>query len=864
MLTLAKVTGGEAAASYYEGGDDYYADEGRAPSAWWGAGAKTLGLFGPVDGTDFKALLDGELPDGSTMHRGGEGARRAGTDLTFSAPKSVSMQAMIAADARLIDAHDTAVSRTLAYVENRLAAFRITIDGETRSETSRNLLVARFRHDLSRDTDPQLHTHAVAINATLRPDGQWRALDAEPLYRQQKLLGALYRAELAREVQTLGYAVRLTHDDGRFELANITDAQVTAFSQRSQAISAMLAKRGLDRESATAAEREIAALGSRRGKGEVDRTALWQRWTEKSLELGIDYTARPHKIITEAQRAAYAESAVEFAIDHLTERQSIVRHEAVVACALGRVTGTATLADIENAISARVADGQLVADADRYTTAQAQLREQEILAIEVRGRAALKPIVCQDWLPGTESDGLNTGQREAARLILTSPHRVVAVQGRAGTGKTHLLTRTRDSATLHGWRCVGLAPSSAAARELGKTGIDSQTIAAFLAREGSGLDPLSLVVLDEAGMVSAVDMHAVLRAVERANARIVLVGDTRQLKAVQAGMPLAQLQRAGMATAHMGEILRQTNVTLKAAVEKAAEGQVAASLKLLTSRIVEIDYAGERYTAIARHYVALAPGERDSTLIVAGTRAAREYINAEVRAELGLQGQGFLARILRPKDLTEAQCKSSLSYRVGDMVQMQKGYDSLGLRRGELATVVSAGSGRVGLRREDGQCVEWRPVLMPHVSAYQVVEREMAVGERVRVTANDYAKNLINGEVATVTSMDTERGALALAKGDGSRVSLDLSRPLHIEHGYCVTVHSAQGRTCDRVLIDADVGSAMANESLFYVAISRARKEVLLFTDDRALLPVAMSRDSEKSVALDIGRAKRQAMQLSP
>ncbi|MNS69425.1 Multifunctional conjugation protein TraI [compost metagenome] len=309
-----------------------------------------------------------------------------------------------------------------------------------------------------------------------------------------------------------------------------------------------------------------------------------------------------------------------------------------------------------------------------------------------------------------------------------------------------------------------------------------------------------------------------------------------------------------MATAHMQDIQRQTSATLKAAVEHAAEGEVAASLKLLAPRIAEVPYARERYAAIARHYTALLPQARQETLIVAGTHAAREAINAEVRARLSLAGAPV--RILVGRDLTEAQRKSAVSYQPGDVVQVQKAYASLGLARGEPATVVSAQAGRVTLQREDGQLVEWHPALMPHVAVYSVAERNMAVGDRVRVSANDYGLGLINGQFGTVSALTPQ--ALTLTKESGAQVVLELRRPLHLEYGYCTTVHSAQGQTCERVMIDADVTSAMANESLYYVAISRARSEVLLYTDDRSLLAAAMSRANFKAAALDLGKEQRQ------
>lgn len=848
MLTLAKVTSGAAAATYYESTDDYYAEDGQAASEWWGAGAQALALAGQVDSDSFRALLDGQLPDGTTLHHGGEGPRRAGSDLTFSAPKSVSMQALIAGDQRLLTAHDTAVTRVLAHIEDRLAACRVTVAGDTYSEHTGRLVVARFRHDLSRDADPQLHTHAVVLNMTERGDGQWRALDAAPLYAQQKLLGAMYGAELAHEVQALGYAVRRTHADGRFELAHLSNDHVMAFSSRSQAIVGALARWGKDRSTATAAEREIATLASRKAKGELDRTALRQTWQDKSAALGIDYAAQAPEALTDAERQARVVAAVEFAVQHLTERQSLMRHEALMGWALGGATGVATLADVQAELAARVKDGSLLMDGNVYTTAKAQALEQELLDIEKRGRDVLPSILRQGWLPGTEGDALNAGQWGAARLILSSPHRVVGVQGRAGTGKTRLLTQVHDIAAMNGWRSMGLAPSAAAAQELGRAGIEAQTVAAFLARDGDGLDARTLVVLDEAGMVSARDMNAMLVLVERRNARMVLVGDTQQLKAVQAGIPFAQLQAAGMPTAHMQDIQRQTCANLKAAVEHAAEGSVAASLKLLAPRIATVAHARERYATIARHYVALAPQQREQTLIVAGTHTARQAINTEVRARLGLSGVPM--RILVGRDLTEAQRKSSLSYRPGDVVQVQKAYASLGLARGELATVDAVRDGRVMLKREDGAVLEWQPARSPNVAVYALAERDMAVGDRVRVSANDYSRNLINGDVGTVASITPE--TLTLTKETGEQVALDRLRPLHLEHGYCTTVHSAQGQTCERVLIDADVTSAMANESLYYVAISRARSEVMLYTDDRDLLPTAMSRIDSKSAALDL------------
>jgi conjugative relaxase-like TrwC/TraI family protein len=665
MLSIAKVGTGAAAVSYYETADDYYSHD-RSPSHWMGDGAGRLGLIGQVDAQTFRELLDGQLPDGSQIHHAAE-CRRGGTDFTFSAPKSVSMQALIAGDVRLIEAHEAAVSRALEYAQD-LAAYRATEAGVTRAEASCNLLVASFRHDLSRDADPQLHTHAVVINATQRPDGEWRALEQGEFYRQQKLMGALYRAELGLAVQKLGYELRMTHSDGRFELAHFSQQQIDAFSTRSRAIEAALAKEGKTRGEASAREKEIAALTTRNGKGELDRTALREAWRLKSLEIGIDFSPplQP-KIPSMEARGGAARDAVTLALAHVTERQSVVTVPQVVRAALEQGIGSTDRLSIVAEIERQAKAGTLIQVSDRITTPQAQQREREILAVELRGRGAVVPIMDKHRAERTlATTSLNACQRAAAALVVTTDSRISAVQGAAGTGKTTMLAEARRLAEANGYQVVGVAPSAAAARELGKAGIESRTLAAFNGRENPGIDGRSIVILDEAGMVSTRDMRELFSKVEAVGARVILVGDVQQLKAVEAGKPFAQLQAAGVARVEMGEIQRQHDAELRRAVELAAKGEVERSMAVLSRQVVEIENHRDRHLAIARGYATLPAGDRDRTLIVAGTHVARTAINDNVRSELGLVGRGIVVTNLERKDLTRVQARSSLSYQTGD------------------------------------------------------------------------------------------------------------------------------------------------------------------------------------------------------
>lgn len=849
MLSLMNVGTGEMAAEYYQYSDNYYTNN-HGPSEWWGTGAGSLGLQGAVGHAEFAALLDGRLPNGETLHRGAAG-RRGGTDGTFSAPKSVSLQALVGGDRRIIDAHCRAVDRALIYAET-LVACRVTEGGITRSERTGNLVVARFNHDLSRACDPQLHTHCVMINATRRTDGQWRATDNQSIYRHKMLLGALYRAELARELQTLGYAVRLTHFDGRFELAHINERQVKAFSKRSAAIEAYLkTNKGLERGEASAWDKKMIAVITREKKTDVDRAQLHQEWVALSAAHEIDYNLPPEVTILTAKLDVSA--VLVQAIAHISERQSVFSHQGILQAALERGVGVATLGEIEAALNESIRTGQLIREGERYTTAEAQQLERDILSIEEKGRAAFGPLY-----QGERSalmarlSSLYDGQRDAALGILLTTNQITGIQGRAGVGKTTLLKIAAAQASACGYVVKGLAPSSSAARELSGAGIDAETITAFSHRQAKKLDDRTLLIVDEAGMASTKQLHTILTNAAATGCRVVLVGDTAQLEAVEAGKPFAQLQSQGMHTSVVNQIQRQKNQLLKHAVELAVDGHAAMAVEVLDKHITEIFNTSERFERIASDYCALSEIERETTRVIAGTRYARSEINRCIRSKLGLEVDGQEFVLLDRKDHTAQQARSILSYDAGDLVLAEADYPSLELKRGDVATVIERLDHCIVLECADGMRVRWQPALATKLSAYVPAKRSLSVGDLVRVTANDRVHGLINGDMARVTAIAPQGQSLILQFEDGRTVSLDGHRPLALDYGYCSTVHASQGQTCDRVMIEADAHSLTANVNTFYVAISRARHHAQIYTDDREMLPVAMSRQIENLAALDV------------
>jgi ATP-dependent exoDNAse (exonuclease V) alpha subunit len=303
----------------------------------------------------------------------------------------------------------------------------------------------------------------------------------------------------------------------------------------------------------------------------------------------------------------------------------------------------------------------------------------------------------------------------------------------------------------------------------------------------------------------------------------------------------------------MSAIQRQINPDLKQAVELAARGRVIESMNLLQKSIVELKQPEERYTQIAKDYASLPQKEREKTLVVSGTNEARKAINKKVRENLSFAGKGHEIITLESKDLTKAQKKETKNYQLGDLVCPQRDYSSLHLNKGELYTVKERQKNYITLQKPDGSLVKWKPNEKNKVNVYQSQKQEIALGEIVRITQNDRKKDLINGDRAKIIKID-EKKNIYCQKQSGKVFKLDGSQPLHLEYGYCSTVHSAQGKTCEKILIEADTKSLTSARDNYYVAISRARQEATIYTNDKSKLPVAMSRRNEKEAALELNR----------
>ena len=618
---------------------------------------------------------------------------------------------------------------------------------------------------------------------------------------------------------------------------------------------------------------------TRAARREVDRETLWESWRDQAAELGFDARALVAEAVgREPDRDAGKESAPGKAVLANTGAEPGSANgktadrddtEAPGGAAREPAAGAVGIGDIEREIAARENAGTLHAARlpgaeDSLTTAKAVADEREAIALmqagqgrgarAMRGRAVDKAV----------RNGLLTqGQKAAVKFILSSGDRVVGVQGYAGIGKTTMLARARSLLEKKGYEVRGPTPSASAARTLqSEAGIGSETLQRFLARHSGVAEgrmtrkgeremraayAKTALVVDEGSLASTVQARDLLRI---ANAlripRVVLVGDEKQLDAVDAGKPVAQLQRAGMKTAVMDEIMRQRVPALKAAVEASLAGDIARAFEKLGPNVAEVKPDNLAGGAAAR-WLALSPEERANAGLMAPSHALREDIKAIVRERLvrdgAVHGPALESERLVSKGYTSAEMTLAANYAEGDVVAFHRPYRRLGVAKGDELRVagVDHGTRTVNLEAADGWSVAWEPNRLAArtggVEVYRAEAMELRAGDRIRWTRNDTGLGLVNSQTAEVAGVRDGRVTFRLEDGRMLDLSPGDSQLRHIDRAWASTVHAFQGRTADTVIAAMEANHpSLTNQKTLYVEISRARDRAELVTDDRAPL----------------------------
>ena len=812
VLSISKLGTGQQ--QYYldavaRGVEDYYAGAGEAPGEWIGAASVELGLLGQVEPVDLHAVLSGLDPATLvSLVRGNQ--KVPGFDLTFSAPKSVSVLWALADDRAVVrtirDAHDAAVRAAIGWLEEEACVGRRGRNGLRLTKGS-GFVAAGFRHRTSRTGDPQLHTHVLLANLVRGEDGRWSALDARQLYARVKTAGALYRSELRhRLTQELGVSWT-AGDRGMSEIEGIPPRVLREFSQRRREIEQALAERGIGGAKAA----QVAALDTRWTKSHaVDDATLAARWRERAEGLRFG-PGRLTQVLDTRRREVDALTHAELARQLVESDSSFTKGDVLQALAADARHGM-PIQELDRRADAFLARDEVVDLAPtptgpRYSTREHLALERRVLGMAVAARGAGIAVVDQadvsSHVSEQTSHRLLSGEQERmVRQLTRSGNGVDVVVGVAGSGKTTALAVAHRAWADAGVRVIGTALSARAAAELqAGSGIPSVTLASFLLAAEAGpyrLPAGSVIVVDEAGMVGTRDLARVLDIGARDRAKVVLVGDHRQLPEIAAGGAFATLA-AELDAVVLEENHRQSDRRHRRTLRRLRHGNPVRALDDLKGRgdLVTVEDRRSLLARVAADYEHAMTAGAD-VLVLSTRRAVVRHLNGAIR------------ELLR--------------------------------ERGELG---------------------------PDVAHFG--DTGFAIGDRVIALRNDRRLGVRNGDRGIVTGVHqgpmSADVSLAVSLTGGRRVLLPGAYLAagHLDHAYATTIHKAQGATVDIALVVAD--HAMTREAA-YVGLSRGRHSNRLYAtrtdlaDDHVLesrhgrntwnLLARLQRRAAKQLAIDL------------
>jgi conjugative relaxase-like TrwC/TraI family protein len=785
--------------------------------------------------------------------------RRIFYDFTIGPPKSVSIVAFCQ-DERIVGVHDRAARLAMAELE-KFTETRVRKAGQHSERATGNLVGAYFRHDTSRELDPHLHTHCVVMNATFDPlEQRWKALQTEGMYRAQKFVENYYFHELCKGLRTLGYEIE--NNARNFEIRGVPASMIERFSKRRRQIEAETERR-ISRDGFRGpiqAIREQVAHDHRRRKIK-DSTAgrLRPSWmSQMSAGEGVALARLAQSAPPPVGRANVT-SIVAWADQHLFERRSVVEDHELMSAALARGRGHSfDLADLTRAVEV---GGYIREVGTHKLTSQAVLRcELDIVLAAADGRRRHAPLA-PSYAP---QPNLTGEQAVAVRQILGSRDFITLFRGGAGTGKSYALKEVERGLAAAGRPVVVLAPQRQQVRDFKVDGLPAQTLAQALATKRLPSNPV--VILDEAGQVGGRELRELIRLVQAHKGRLILSGDTGQHGAVSASDALVAIESyAGLKPAEIRRIRRQDPALgrsqaekrfireYRSAVKAAAAGRAEESFDRLNRLGCIRELVPEdRQIALAAEYVT-AVARKDRALVVAQTwdevRGVNEAIRKQLRAK-GLIEVGSVLNTSQPFDWGEAQKRDPRFYQPGLTAYFLRRYGRFA--KGDSCDILGANDRGIVLTKGNRRSTLSYRYAGRIVVAAQVA-MEVAPGDRLQLKFNGKSTEgcaIANGELVTVRRVGAD-GALVVKDDAGVRKTLSAQQRL-FTRGYAVTSYASQGKTVDTVLFADSSNRAATNANQWYVAISRGRKRVVVFTSDKEALRANIRRDSGRDLALTL------------
>ncbi len=874
MLSIKILSSSDGAAKYYSHGD-YYGSEGEGK--WFGNGAKDFNLNGKFTAKNnkgFKQLLDGTMPDGKQLGRTVKAKRQhnPGTDLTFSAPKSFSIEMLVNADSKqkenLENAMQHAVESTLNYIEKSGYIFARKGSGGKEQEPLKALTFATFMHTTNRNLEPQVHVHSFLANAAKCVDGKYRSINIDNLLTQGKYFGQIFRNELAMEVKKLNIDITptiLSDGSSSFELSKINPKLIDAFSTRRKEIVEICKQLGIT----TKEGRDKVVINSRKAKKLVKQEELKQAWNEIAKNVQNSNQIDELSKIEQNHEEITAKDLVKLCIEDISYNKTVFSSDELIQKTLKYSIGRFSISDIKNEIGNITASGYLIEHENKFTTKDLLKKERQILQFATGSLNSSKPIIKKNKyktylqrfkareLAKNKAFKMNDQQRKALQHILTSKDKIITMEGLPGVGKSTVLNGVRDiggrkiiSLIGFGESYKGLAPTASSSKTLESSSkVKSQTLHSFLNKykgyiEGRGISSLkffkneyknAVIFVDEASLISTNIMHQLLTLQEKFGFRLVLTGDTKQLSSVEAGKPFEQILST-IKSVKLQEIVRQKEDMHKQAVMAASEGKIASTFAIHNQNIKATNSIAQD---AAKQFLDLSQKAQENTLLISPTRKLRDEINNRIIDGLNLSSPKLEFKALRQKDMSKADYNFALNYSTGDIVKFNKNYQN-GINKNDYLKIKSIDKTTNSLiliknNKEIFYQLKPNTDYSNKLEVFQSKNMILQEGLKIIFNRNDKINGLINSETAQIDKINKD-GTIKLIFEDGKSKTIPAGILKHIDYGYCITIHAAQGKTYANTIAAINNNKLLNSQKMWLVALSRHKSEFTALVEDKSKL----------------------------
>lgn len=882
MLEIHQSSSASQAKSYFSAElstGDYYTSEQEIAGQWGGKTAVRLGLSGEVTRDAFNALVDNFDPEtGEQLTQRMTENRRPGYDMTFSAPKAFSVLYEYSKDERLLEAFQSSVRDTMEDIETAMHV-RVRKGGKNEDRQTSNLVYAEFVHFTARPVegeapDPQTHCHCYVPNLSFdEVEGQWKAGEFSYIMQDGNYYEALFHSHLSKRLNDLGLPIER---DGKFwTIEGLEKETLKKFSNRTEQIEAYAEEHNIESDKAKSQIGVRLRQGKEKGLSRDDLREVWWDRLEDNERETLDRLSQFEPTDNDPiNPKVRAELHTDYALNHRLERQSVVPLNSLKETALREGFGETTPTHIEGAFAAR--DDLIVRHKqgrDMASTMKVLQEESDIInytatgyGTEAKLNANFNITKVKDYVNDSEFD-LSDEQKKVINGLLTSRHKVMAVQGKAGTGKTTTVAKLVEGIEEGGGSALLLAPTADAAYEtLRKDGEtyrskamqNAQTLARYKVDEKLWESNRgSTLIVDEAGLMSVGDMHSLFDRASKFDNRVILIGDTAQHTSVMRGDAFRILQtEAGLKPLSIEAIRRQQG-DYKKAVTALAKGRMEDGFDRLDKQkaIIETPDDEQRYRDLAASY-GEAVKEGKKVLTVAPTHAEGAKVTAAIREQLRddkmLKGDEKNVTRLANLQLTKAEKGKAYNFAEGQIIRYQKNAKGLsgGIKKGEQFSVSKVDKENIWIQGADGKEQQINLAQADRFNVYEARSLALSSGDSVRITEGGKSKDgkrLNNGAIYNVDKV-LPSGDVKLSNGwvlDNEKGNFD--------YGYVTTSVSSQGKTVDKVFIaQSTAHSGAASSEQFYVSVSRAKKEIEIYTDNKELLCDQIKRSHQRLSATEL------------